>query len=64
MLAAVQRTGPWALEIVRRCDRHHFVVFLLRFSNGCAVETLPASAQTLDRRTDAGLDQPQPQAGA
>ncbi len=26
MAAAVARTGPWTLEIVRRCERHRFVV--------------------------------------
>lgn len=31
MLAAVQKTGPWALEIVRRCDKHHFVVLPKRW---------------------------------
>ena len=31
MLAAVQRTGPWQLEIVRRCDKHQFVVLPKRW---------------------------------
>lgn len=31
MLAVVQRTGPWTLEIVRRCDKHHFVVLPKRW---------------------------------
>lgn len=26
MLATVPKTGPWTLEIVRRCDKHRFVV--------------------------------------
>ena len=26
MQAAVDRTGAWDLQIVRRCDRHRFVV--------------------------------------
>jgi transposase len=26
MAAVVARTGTWALEIVRRCDRHRFVL--------------------------------------
>jgi transposase len=31
MEAAVARTGTWALEIVRRCDRHRFVVLPKRW---------------------------------
>lgn len=31
MSAAVARTGAWALEIVRRCDRHRFVVLPKRW---------------------------------
>jgi hypothetical protein len=30
MAAAVARTGHWTIEIVRRCDRHRFVVLLRR----------------------------------
>ena len=46
MEAAVARTGAWDLQIVRRCDRHRFVVL----------------AQALDRRANARLDQPLPPA--
>jgi transposase len=28
MAAAIQRTGPWELQIVRRCDQHHRFVVL------------------------------------
>jgi transposase len=31
MAAAVARTGPWSLQIVRRCDLHKFVVLPLRW---------------------------------
>ena len=31
MAAAVARTGTWKMEIVRRCDRHHFVVLPKRW---------------------------------
>ena len=31
MEAAVARTGPWELQIVRRCDRHRFVVLPKRW---------------------------------
>jgi transposase len=31
MSAAVARTGAWALQIVRRCDRHRFVVLPKRW---------------------------------
>ncbi|GGC70051.1 hypothetical protein GCM10011504_54840 [Siccirubricoccus deserti] len=31
MAAAVGRTGPWILEILRRCDRHRFVVLPKRW---------------------------------
>ena len=31
MQAAVARTGPWELQIVRRCDRHRFVVLPKRW---------------------------------
>ena len=31
MEATVARTGAWVLEIVRRCDRHHFVVLPKRW---------------------------------
>jgi transposase len=31
MAAAVRRTGSWTLEIVRRCDRHRFVVLPKRW---------------------------------
>jgi transposase len=31
MAAAVSRTGTWVLEIVRRCDRHRFVVLPKRW---------------------------------
>ncbi len=31
MAAAVRRTGTWTLEIVRRCDRHRFVVLPKRW---------------------------------
>ncbi len=31
MEAAVARTGTWTLEIVRRCDRHRFVVLPKRW---------------------------------
>jgi transposase len=31
MAAAVQRTGTWKIEIVRRCDRHRFVVLPKRW---------------------------------
>lgn len=31
MAAAVARTGTWTLEIVRRCDRHHFVALPKRW---------------------------------
>ena len=31
MEAVVARTGAWALEIVRRCDRHRFVVLPKRW---------------------------------
>jgi transposase len=31
MAAAVARTGTWKLEIVRRCDRHRFVVLPKRW---------------------------------
>lgn len=31
MAATVARTGPWSLEIVRRCDQHRFVVLPKRW---------------------------------
>jgi hypothetical protein len=31
MAAAVARTGTWKIEIVRRCDRHRFVVLPKHF---------------------------------
>ncbi len=31
MTAAMQRTGPWDLQIVRRCDQHRFVVLPKRW---------------------------------
>ena len=31
MAAAVARTGRWQIEIVRRCDRHRFVVLPRRW---------------------------------
>src|SRR3712207_8891067 len=31
MQAAVARTGTWQLEIIRRCDRHRFVVLPKRW---------------------------------
>ena len=31
MAAAVARTGSWGIEIVRRCDRHRFVVLPKRW---------------------------------
>ena len=31
MQAAVARTGAWTLEVVRRCDRHRFVVLPKRW---------------------------------
>ena len=31
MAAAVARTGTWKMEIVRRCDRHRFVVLPKRW---------------------------------
>ena len=31
MAAAVSRTGTWVLQIVRRCDRHRFVVLPKRW---------------------------------
>ena len=31
MAAAVARTGAWTLEIVRRCDRHRFVILPKRW---------------------------------
>ena len=31
MAAAVARTGSWKMEIVRRCDRHRFVVLPKRW---------------------------------
>ena len=31
MAAAVARTGHWTIEIVRRCDRHRFVVLPKRW---------------------------------
>jgi transposase len=31
MAAAVARTGAWASEIVRRCDRHRFAVLPKRW---------------------------------
>ena len=31
MEAAVARTGTWTLQIVRRCDRHRFVVLPKRW---------------------------------
>jgi transposase len=31
MAAAVARTGHWRIEIVRRCDRHRFVVLPKRW---------------------------------
>lgn len=31
MAAAVARTGRWSIEIVRRCDRHRFVVLPKRW---------------------------------
>jgi len=31
MLAAMQHTGPWELQIVRRCDKHRFVVLPKRW---------------------------------
>ncbi len=31
MAAAVARTGTWTMEIVRRCDRHRFVVLPKRW---------------------------------
>lgn len=31
MAAAVARTGPWKIEIVRRCDKHKFVVLPKRW---------------------------------
>ena len=31
MQAAVARTGSWELQIVRRCDRHRFVVLPKRW---------------------------------
>ena len=31
MAAAVARTGPWELQIIRRCDQHRFVVLPKRW---------------------------------
>jgi transposase len=31
METAIARTGTWTLQIVRRCDRHHFVVLPKRW---------------------------------
>ncbi len=31
MAAAVARTGAWTLEIIRRCDRHRFIVLPKRW---------------------------------
>jgi hypothetical protein len=31
LAAAVARTGTWKIEIVRRCDRHRFVVLPKRW---------------------------------
>lgn len=31
MTVAVARTGTWTLEIVRRCDRHRFIVLTKRW---------------------------------
>lgn len=31
MLAAIESTGPWALGIVRRCDKRNFVVLPKRW---------------------------------
>lgn len=31
MEAVVARTGPWRLKIIRRCDRHRFVVLPKRW---------------------------------
>jgi len=31
MAAAVQRTGPWEMQIIRRCDQHRFVVLPKRW---------------------------------
>jgi hypothetical protein len=47
MAKTVAKTGPWRLEIVKRCDLHRFAIF----------------AQALDRRTDLRLDQPLPSTG-
>src|SRR3712207_6607214 len=41
MEAVVARTGPWKLQIVRRCDRHRFVVLPKRW---IVERTLPGSA--------------------
>ena len=49
MAAAVARTGTWKIEIVRRCDRHRFVVLPKR---------LRGSAPK--RGAHHRLDQPQP----
>jgi transposase len=49
MAAAAARTGRWKVEIVRRCDRHRFVVLPKR-----------VRGRTPNRRANAGLDQSLP----
>ena len=39
MEAAVARTGRWELQIVRRCDRHRFVVLPKRWIPGSSPRT-------------------------
>ena len=39
MEAAVARTGRWELQIVRRCDRHRFVVLPKRWLPGSSPRT-------------------------
>jgi transposase len=39
MEAAIARTGTWVLQIVRRCDRHRFVVLPKRWIPGSSPRT-------------------------
>ena len=52
MATTVARTGTWKMEIVRRCDRHRFVVLPKRVR-----DSVP------NRRAHHWLDKPQPAAG-
>ncbi len=55
MEAAIAPTGTWVLQIVRRCDRHRFVVLPKRW----IVERTLALILSLSKE-----DQPEPGAGA